>query len=202
MKLLSKKGAYRTGFTLLELIIVIAIISVLYSIVILILNPAQSIAKAYDSQRLSDMNALNKAVQQYYLDKQNYLDLGITATETEICDTGYIEGAKTPGVCENLVDLSALVPSFIVAIPTDPLNLLSQSKDTAEELSGNGYTIKIDPGHKIVLRSINLTSNNSPTSLFNNLRIIDIKYQIALLVSGILICLTLVVYFILKSYKR
>jgi len=202
VKLLSKKGAYRTGFTLLELIIVIAIISVLYSIVILILNPAQSIAKAYDSQRLSDMNALNKAVQQYYLDKQNYLDLGITATETEICDTGYIEGAKTPGVCENLVDLSALVPSFIVAIPTDPLNLLSQSKDTAEELSGNGYTIKIDPGHKIVLRSINLTSNNSPTSLFNNLRIIDIKYQIALLVSGILICLTLVVYFILKSYKR
>ena len=52
----------RTGFTLIELIIVIAIIAILATTVILVLNPAVILAEARDSQRIADLSQLNSAL--------------------------------------------------------------------------------------------------------------------------------------------
>ena len=52
----------RTGFTLIELIIVIAIIAILATTVILVLNPANILAEARDSQRIADLSQLNSAL--------------------------------------------------------------------------------------------------------------------------------------------
>jgi len=53
------------GFTLLELLIVIAILAILTTVVVLVLNPAEYLAQARDSQRLSDISTLNSAVSLY-----------------------------------------------------------------------------------------------------------------------------------------
>lgn len=50
------------GFTLLELLIVIAIIAILSAILIFILNPAETLRKSRDSQRMSDLNTLERAI--------------------------------------------------------------------------------------------------------------------------------------------
>lgn len=50
------------GFTLIELIIVIAIISILATTVVLVLNPAELLAKARDSQRLTDLGTIQSAI--------------------------------------------------------------------------------------------------------------------------------------------
>ena len=50
------------GFTLLELLIVIAILAILATVVILILDPAETIRKARDVQRISDLSTLKTAV--------------------------------------------------------------------------------------------------------------------------------------------
>src|SRR3990167_10454746 len=58
----------KRGFTLLELIIVIAILAVLAVAVVIVLNPAEVLAKARDSNRLSDLSALKSAIALYLTD--------------------------------------------------------------------------------------------------------------------------------------
>lgn len=53
------------GFTLLELLIVIAILAVLATIVVLVLNPAETLAKSRDTQRMSDLATLKSAIALY-----------------------------------------------------------------------------------------------------------------------------------------
>jgi prepilin-type N-terminal cleavage/methylation domain-containing protein len=52
----------RKGFTLIELLIVIGILAVLATITVLVLNPAEILAQARDSQRLADLKAVSSAI--------------------------------------------------------------------------------------------------------------------------------------------
>ena len=56
------KNIEQRGFTLIELLVVIAIIAVLAVVVILTLNPAQLLAQARDSSRISDMSTIKSAI--------------------------------------------------------------------------------------------------------------------------------------------
>ena len=57
----NKKG----GFTLLELLIVIAIIAILSVALVIVLNPAETLKKARDAQRISDLSTLKTAIGLY-----------------------------------------------------------------------------------------------------------------------------------------
>ncbi len=50
------------GFTLVELLVVVAILGILMAAVVLAINPAEMMAKGRDSTRLSDMDSLRKAI--------------------------------------------------------------------------------------------------------------------------------------------
>lgn len=65
------------GFTLLELLIVIAIIAILSVILVLVLNPAETLKKSRDAQRISDLNTLKTA-----------LSLVVTASTTPYLSAG------------------------------------------------------------------------------------------------------------------
>lgn len=53
------------GFTLLELLIVIAILAVLSVTLVLVLNPSESLKKSRDTQRMSDLATLKTAIGLY-----------------------------------------------------------------------------------------------------------------------------------------
>ncbi|MFA6096815.1 MAG: type II secretion system protein [Candidatus Paceibacterota bacterium] len=53
------------GFTLLELLIVIAILSILAMALILVLNPAETMKKSRDTQRMTDLSTVKTAIGLY-----------------------------------------------------------------------------------------------------------------------------------------
>lgn len=65
-----KKTSLTKGFTLIELMVVIAIIGVLASIVMVSLATAR--AKGRDARRVSDMKNIQLALEQYYNDNLKY----------------------------------------------------------------------------------------------------------------------------------
>jgi type IV pilus assembly protein PilA len=106
------------GFTLLEILLVVGIIAVLAGIVILAINPTKQFSNIRNTQRKMNLAEINKALYQYYIDNSGYPST-LTTTLTEICNTG--TGTTTHSVvCTGLIDLSALVPTYLVAIPADP----------------------------------------------------------------------------------
>ncbi len=89
----------KKGFTLIELLIVIGILAVLSSAVVVVLNPAQLLAQARDTQRISDLGSIHSAIA-FYLSATNLTTkLLAPATAGNICSTNYwatVGGVATP----------------------------------------------------------------------------------------------------------
>ena len=62
----------RNGFTLVELLVAVAVIGVLSGIVIAALNPASFFARGRDGRRLSDLTTIQAALEQYYAQNGSY----------------------------------------------------------------------------------------------------------------------------------
>jgi type IV pilus assembly protein PilA len=114
------------GFTLLEILLVVAAIAILAGIVILAINPGKQLADTRNAQRNADVNTILNSVYQYAIDNNGSLPTTMTTTQTEICVTG--------GNCTGLIDLSVLTTNetYLVAIPNDP---------TGSSTNGVGYEI-------------------------------------------------------------
>lgn len=65
-------ASLKNGFTLVELMIVIGVISVLSASILLIMNPFTQFQRARDGQRKSDLAQIQHALEQYYNDNQAY----------------------------------------------------------------------------------------------------------------------------------
>lgn len=122
------------GFTLLEVLLVVAVIAILAGIVIIAINPGKNLGDTRNSQRSSDVTTILNAVYQYSIDNGS-VPTTIPSSATEICST---TGASctTPAA----IDLGVLTTSgkYLVAIPSDP-------QCPAVCLSnGAGYTIYKD----------------------------------------------------------
>lgn len=62
---MEKNKKQSKGFTLLELLIVIAVLAILSAALVLVLNPAESMKKSRDTQRMNDLAALKTAIGLY-----------------------------------------------------------------------------------------------------------------------------------------
>ena len=119
LNLFQNKFKQQKGFTLLEVLLVIAMIAILAAIVIIAINPAKQLAESRNAQRRSDVNTILNAVYQYTIDNGGTIPASVSAlavtTPTEICKSN-------GGACGATVDLNVLtaLEKYIVSMPFDP----------------------------------------------------------------------------------
>lgn len=71
---MEQKTLNNRGFTLIELIIVFAILGMMAAAVIAVLNPFAQFQKANDARRKADLSQIQKALESYYQDNGKYPD--------------------------------------------------------------------------------------------------------------------------------
>jgi len=127
------------GFTLLEILLVVATIGILAGIVILAINPSKQLGDTRNAQRRADVNTLLNGVYQYAIDNNGTLPASITTTQTEICKLG--------ATCTGLIDLSVLTTNekYLVSIPFDPTGFSTNGAGYEIKKSANGRVTVVAP---------------------------------------------------------
>lgn len=128
-----KKFLPQKGFTLLEILLVVAAIAILAGIVILALNPNKQLGDTRNAQRRVDVNTILNAVYQYTVDNNGTLPTIPTAT-CALVATNEVCKLTATGTCSTGVALSVLTTSekYLTSMPIDP---------TTSSTNGTGYYI-------------------------------------------------------------
>jgi len=109
---------FTTGFTIIELLVVILIVGVLATVVLGSFSTSR--IKARNAQRMSDLTQIQLALEQYYDDFGEYPECPTSTRSSLICVSfGNITaggGGLLAGSFQNLV----IKPAYIPVIPLDP----------------------------------------------------------------------------------
>ena len=119
-----------SGFTIVELLIVIVVIAILATISIVAYNGVQ--ARARDAQRQQDVKTIAKALEMYYIDNGKYPTGSCTAT----CVVNSAWSTTNDGSWINLENI--LVPKYLSSLPSDPKPTLG-SDPRSSGAYGYGY---------------------------------------------------------------
>ncbi len=114
IKMIPKK---KSGFTLMELLIIIGLISIIAVVALVFLNPLQQINKAKDIQRKRDLDILKKSFEDYYNDKSCYPE------PNEVCYNAKSQYAPSEAITCNICGNNPSSPSFspyLEKLPCDP----------------------------------------------------------------------------------
>ena len=109
-----------SGFTLIEILVVIGIVAVLAAIVIVAINPARQFAQARNSQRQANVTVLLNAIGQRIADNKGVFSGGTPNCPLLTPSTNY-RIAKVSNAGPNDINLSCLTPTYVpAALPFDP----------------------------------------------------------------------------------
>lgn len=105
------------GFTLVEFIVSAAIVLILISLAVVSYNPIERNKKARDGKRLSDISKIDRAINEFVLDKKYYPDTdGVLRLSTALpVGSTSLNSSNKGWIFDNL-------SSYIPMLPTDPIN--------------------------------------------------------------------------------
>lgn len=112
----------KSGFTLMELLVVVAIIGLISSVAFVSMQRAR--AEARDTKRLADIDAVHNALELYYNDYGVYPNSSIcnNLSAVSACNSNFMPNTW----------IADLVPKYMKTLPIDPLNRIDNE-------TGNHY---------------------------------------------------------------
>ncbi len=127
----------KRGFTLLEVLLVVALVGILAAIVIIAINPQRQLGLTRDVRRESDIMSIYNSLEQYRVRERSYPE-GVTGEYQELCSQNATD-------CSGLLDIrDDLTPDYIAQIPQSP----------GSTGNGSGYEIAIHPfNNRMSIRS-------------------------------------------------
>lgn len=132
------------GFTLLEILLVVGIISILAGIVILAINPTKQLGDTRNAQRRADVLTILNAIYQYSIDNNGVIPSDIVSGDCDL--THEIDNGSTGDGIDLYTDLvSSSSTTYLVAIPNDPQ---AASTDAAD---GSGYAAVLTDGGRVTV---------------------------------------------------
>lgn len=99
------KRKQEQGFTIIELIVVMGVISVLATVLITIINPIAQFAKSRDGKRKADLEQMRAALEEYRADQGSYFTPPGSQAYLVACGNSFSTGSTT----------------YIQNMPCDPL---------------------------------------------------------------------------------
>ena len=135
------------GFTLLEVLLVVAAIAILAGIAIFAINPGKQLAELRNAKREADVSLIVNALYQYALDNNGSFPEDIVAEPDSNCEN-YVDdeicqsdiAMQTCGVA--LVELTAN-QKYLVSVPVDPSGGINGA-------DGAGYYVHMNENGRIV----------------------------------------------------
>lgn len=129
----------KNGFTLVELLIVIALIAILSVAVLATINPIEQANKARDAKVQNDAAEVLSAYERYYASKNSYPWLDLMDDETDTVDAAFFSKANEAGfgLCTNA---SATTKNDLCTTSTTPGALVT-SDELKSSFLNKEYTI-------------------------------------------------------------
>lgn len=134
------------GFTLLEMLIVMALIAILVGIVVAVLNPARQFALARNSTRYSHLNTIMNGISANMVENNGVftcatgaLPVAATNMAPDDADAGTTEYDIAP----------CLVTEYLSSLPYDPS--ATGAGWTSEAVYNTGYTISQDADGRVTV---------------------------------------------------
>ncbi len=137
------KLSRQRGFTLLEILLVVAAIAILAGIVIVAINPTKQLGDTRNAQRRADVNTILNATYQYVIDNGGVLPTMPTGSCALVAANQVCKLTAT-GTCSAGVNLSVLTTNqtYLTAMPVDP---------TVSSTDGTGYYISRSANGRITV---------------------------------------------------
>ena len=128
----------KKGFTLIEILLVVAILSILLVVVFAALNPAQRLIDTRNARRWNDVNQVLTAVHECIVDNSlatcGLTDNGNTYQMGTCTGTG---ATPCTGAQANCLDLGTSLANYIKSIPLDP---------SGGSAASTGYSVGVSNG--------------------------------------------------------
>jgi len=146
--------SYIQGFTLLEILLVVVIMSILFIIVLVGLKPASRMADTRDARRAQDIGQILTGIHECAIDKKDSASLSTCLGSTtvdqvyEIVNTGTTTGCTA--TCTGAADTNSCLPldskltDYFTSLPTDP---------KAQATGHTGYSIVRKSNGMVVLEA-------------------------------------------------
>ncbi len=150
------------GFTLVEIVIVIAIIGILAAVTVVALKPQEIFANGRNSRRTNDIAALNTAIGQWLaregIDETDpYTAIGLTPA-TDVIDPSDGVGADE-GAAASALSTALVGTGYVQSIPTDP------DGSTVYRVGVDDGT---DPSHILICTNNIETTSTYPAETYPN----------------------------------